>query len=99
MNVFCDTGGSGFPIFVSPAAKTLTVGKTVAPFALNDGEALKLRVFLDKGMVEVFANDRQAVVAAHAHDPAQVGIGVFSRDGVAVVEEVRGWKMKSIYSR
>jgi len=36
--------------------------KTVeAPFALRKGETLKLRVFMDKPMLEVFANDRQCV--------------------------------------
>ena len=32
-----------------------------APFALAEGETLKLRVFLDGPMIEVFANDRQCV--------------------------------------
>jgi sucrose-6-phosphate hydrolase SacC (GH32 family) len=32
-----------------------------APLALRPGEPLKLRVFVDKSMVEVFANDRQCV--------------------------------------
>jgi beta-fructofuranosidase len=38
--------------------------KTVeaAPFRLKDGERLKLRVFVDKSVVEVFANSRQAVM-------------------------------------
>ena len=32
-----------------------------APFDLKPGEPLKLRVFLDKPMLEVFANDRQCI--------------------------------------
>ncbi|MHC4338372.1 MAG: GH32 C-terminal domain-containing protein [Planctomycetota bacterium] len=32
-----------------------------APFELKKGEPLRLRVFLDKPMLEVFANDRQAI--------------------------------------
>ncbi|MBK8975749.1 MAG: GH32 C-terminal domain-containing protein [Planctomycetes bacterium] len=32
------------------------------PFALRPGEPLQLRVFVDRSVVEVFANDRQAVV-------------------------------------
>ncbi len=32
-----------------------------APFELQDGERLKLRVFVDKSVVEVFANGRQAI--------------------------------------
>ncbi|MDA1122597.1 MAG: glycoside hydrolase family 32 protein, partial [Bacteroidetes bacterium] len=38
-------------------------GKTIdsGPFELGDGEALVLRVFIDGGIVEVYANDRQAL--------------------------------------
>lgn len=32
-----------------------------APFALKSGELLKLRVFVDQSVVEVYANDRQAI--------------------------------------
>lgn len=32
-----------------------------APFALRPGEPLRLRIFLDKSMLEVFANDRQCL--------------------------------------
>ena len=32
------------------------------PLELNPGEPLKLRVFIDKSVVEIFANDRQAVM-------------------------------------
>ena len=37
------------------------VGAVEAPFALRAGETLRLRVFLDKPMLEVFANGRQCV--------------------------------------
>ena len=33
----------------------------VAPLELEDGEPLKLRMFIDKSVVEVFANGRQCV--------------------------------------
>jgi hypothetical protein len=44
----------------SAERKTLSVGSVGAPFELKDGEALTWRVFIDKNLVEVFANDRQA---------------------------------------
>jgi lysophospholipase L1-like esterase len=46
----------------SAERKTLSVGSVGAPFELKDGEALTWRVFIDKNLVEVFANDRQADV-------------------------------------
>jgi len=32
-----------------------------APFELEDGETLKLRIFIDKSVLEVFANGRQCI--------------------------------------
>ncbi len=32
-----------------------------APFELRDGEPMKLRVFVDKSIVEIYANDRQVI--------------------------------------
>jgi hypothetical protein len=46
----------------------------------------------------VFANDRQAAVAAHKYEPGNVGVSLFSKGGDVVVKEVKGWKMKSIYA-
>lgn len=49
---------------VFDASKSGKEGRPVvehAPFVLNDGEPLKLRIFIDKCVVELFANDRQAI--------------------------------------
>ena len=36
--------------------------KEEAPFSLADGETLDLDIFVDKSVVEVYANERQAIV-------------------------------------
>lgn len=36
-------------------------GKESAPLVLKEGEALMLDIFVDKSVVEVFANERQAI--------------------------------------
>ena len=65
LDVLCDKNGeNGLRVAVLPESKTLRVGKVNAPFELKEGEDLTLRVFIDKNLVEVFANDRQAAVAA-----------------------------------
>jgi sucrose-6-phosphate hydrolase SacC (GH32 family) len=97
VNVFCAANGTGFPITIQAESKKLAIGKIAAPFELKPGEALNLRVFLDKGMVEVFANDRQAVVYMQPHNADDVGVSLFSKDGDIAVKNVRSWKMKSIY--
>jgi len=65
-----------------------------APFELKPGEPLKLRVFVDKSVVEVFANDRQAI-ARHIY-PARadsVGVRLFSNGSAAKVPTVEAWEM------
>jgi sucrose-6-phosphate hydrolase SacC (GH32 family) len=59
-------------------------------------EDLALRAFLDKNMIGVFANDRQAAAAPYKYAPENLGVSLFSKGGDAVVKEVKGWKMKSI---
>jgi len=67
------------------------------PFAAPAGEPVILRVFLDKNMIEVFANDQQAAVASHRYTPGNLGVRLISRGGDAVGRQVSAWKMRSIY--
>ena len=97
VSVFCDKDGNGFPITFKPESKVLTMGEISPPFALKKNEDLNLRIFLDKGMVEVFVNDRQAAAYMQNHDKENAGISLFSRDG-NITATVNGWKMKSIYA-
>jgi beta-fructofuranosidase len=65
-----------------------------APFALRPGEALRLRVLVDKSFVEVFANDRQAVVRRiYPSRPDSLGVSLFSRGGDARVRSLTAWDM------
>jgi len=80
VQVYCDRDGNGgFPITVEPENKTLAIGDMKVPFELKTDENLELRVFLDKNMIEVFANDRQAAVAPHKYAPENLGVSIFSK--------------------
>ena len=99
IQVYCDMEGNrGFPITFEPGKKTLTLGETRVPFELKPAENLKLRVFLDKSIIEVFINDRQAALAPHHYAPENLGITLFSQGGAVLVPEVKGWKLRSIYA-
>jgi beta-fructofuranosidase len=99
LDVLCDKNGeNGVRVAYLPASKTLRVGTVNASFELKQGEDLTLRVFVDKNLVEVFANDRQAAVAAIKYAPENLGVSLFSKGGDVVVKEIKGWKMKSIYA-
>ncbi len=100
LDVLCDKNGeNGLRVAVMAESKTLRVGNVRAPFVLKEGEDLTLRVFIDKNLVEVFANDRQAAVAATGkYVPENLGVRLFSSGGDVVVKQLKCWKMKSIYT-
>lgn len=76
----------------------LTVGSATAPFRLAANENLELRIFVDKNLVEVFANDRQAVVYAHRHIRSEPGVRVEAEGAVARIEQASMWRIRSIYT-
>jgi len=64
------------------------------PFELKGGEALKLRVFVDKSVVEVFANDRQAVMRRiYPSRKDSVSVVLFSKGGSVKVPVIEAWDM------
>lgn len=65
-----------------------------APLDLKAGETLRLRVFVDKPIVEVFANNRQAIcrrVYPSCRD--SLGVVLFAQGGKAEFSRVRAWEM------
>ncbi len=99
VKILCDQDNQkGLDVVVNPEAKTLQVGATVAPLELKDGEEIQLRIFIDRSVIEVFANDRQAVVWQHVYQAEDLGVCLFSEGGAMEVSEVKRWQMKSISS-
>lgn len=66
--------------------------------ALRAGERLKLHVFLDGSVVEVFANDRACLAERiYPTRPDSLGIELFTEGGTATVERLDVWEMASIW--
>jgi beta-fructofuranosidase len=64
------------------------------PFELAPEESLQLRIFIDQSVVEVFANERQAVMRRiYPTREDSVGVSVFSRGAAATVRSAQAWKM------
>jgi len=86
----------GKTLNVNTERSSLGFGKKVvetAPLVLADNEQLKLRIFLDRSIVEVFANDKQAI--ARPIYPTLDGtiVKLFSKGGDAKVISVKAWEM------
>lgn len=67
-----------------------------APLELGEGEALTLRVFVDKTVVEVYANDKQAICRRVYPSSPNDALGVSLWNGGAAdvtVKSVRAWEM------
>jgi len=98
VKVLCDKdGNNGFTIASGKERKNLSVGYIKPPFELKEGEDLTLRIFIDKHLIEVFANDRQAALAWHEYDPQDLQVSLFSKGGDLKVKSVSAWQMKSCY--
>lgn len=65
-----------------------------APLALQPGEPLQLRVFVDRSVVEIFANDRQAISRRiYPARPDPRVLGLFATGGTASFTAVKAWEM------
>jgi beta-fructofuranosidase len=68
-----------------------------APLQLAENERLKLRIFLDRSILQVFANDRSAITARCYPDPESTGIRLFASGGQAQLESLDVWQMNPIW--
>jgi beta-fructofuranosidase len=65
------------------------------PFALDPGQPLTLRVFVDKSIVEVFANGRQAVTRRmYPSRPDSLGVALFATGGPATLTSLQAWDLE-----
>lgn len=95
VRVLCDKdNGKGLDVVVEPATQSLHLGDIIAPLELKSGNDIQLRIFIDHSVVEVFANERQAMAKQHTYEAGDVGVCLFSEGGEMAVSEIRGWQMK-----
>ena len=69
-----------------------------APVYLKKGEPLRLRVFVDRSVVEVFVNGKQCVaVRVYPTREDSVGVALRSQGRNAELKSLDAWKMQNIY--
>jgi sucrose-6-phosphate hydrolase SacC (GH32 family) len=65
-----------------------------APFTLKSGEKVHLRIFLDKSMLEVFANGRQCITQViYPTLKDAIHLQVFADDAPIKVENLKAWQL------
>ena len=98
LQLFADDTHEGLPIMIRPETGTLRLGTTEAPFAVADlpaGEDLELRIFIDKYLVEVFANECLAVVGAAMNYRSANGLHVYTYGAPTTIRKVEIWKLRA----
>jgi len=81
---------------LSPAVAART--PEIGPLYLKDGEPLRLRIFIDRSIIEVFANGRQCLtLRAYPTLKDSTGVSVFARGGDAKIVSLVAHQMKSIW--
>ncbi len=69
-----------------------------APFLLEAGEPLQLRVFIDRSVVEVFANGKQCVaVRVYPGREDSAGVSLRAQGSAAKLRSLDAWQMRSVY--
>jgi beta-fructofuranosidase len=70
----------------------------IAPVDIPPDEPFKLRVFIDRSIVEVFVNGRQCVaLRVHPSRADSVGVSLQAQGQDAELRSLKAWPMKSIY--
>jgi beta-fructofuranosidase len=71
----------------------------IAPLEIESGNTLRLRVFLDQSILEVFANDRLCLTnRIYPTRADSVGVAVFAHGGTAMIESIDAWDMERVNS-
>ena len=83
---------------ISYDGRTLVVGDKQAEVDLMDGvDTLNLRVFIDKTLVEVFANDWVVFSNHVGASSTDMGVEVFAEGGEANLKSLDIWQMKFVW--
>ena len=84
--------------YSSTAPDVLSRAPETAPVLLGEGELLELRVFVDRSVVEVFANGRQCLaVRVYPERADSTGVSLRAQGSAALLRSLDAWQMNSIW--
>jgi len=99
IHLFATEKDQGLPILIRPETATIRVGKTEAPFNISDlpkGEDLTLHIFIDKYLVEVFVNDRQALLASYMDWEKSNTLMGYSFSAPTIFKKIEMWPLTPV---
>ena len=98
LRVRCSEAGEG-GVVLRCDGKSLNVAGTEVPDVFGgERKILKLHVFLDRSVMEVFINDgRKAVTRVIYPGEDDVNIAIFAEDGDLTLKSIDVWEMKPIW--
>ena len=94
--LFADDKNPGIPVIIKPETGTLRLGDKESPFSVDmlpTGEDVELRIFVDKYLIEVFINNRQAMIATHMDWQDSKGLRAYSFGAPTSIKEVTIWPL------
>ena len=101
--LFSNENLGGLPVLIRPESGTISIGDTEAPFSVSnlpEGEDIEIRIFIDKYLIEVFINERQAVLTAfldYKYSGFDFNVYAFAGRGEKTmkIRKIEIWKLKA----
>jgi beta-fructofuranosidase len=84
----------------SSSVRTDLISRTpeIGPLDIAEDEPLRLRIFVDRSIVEVFANGIQALtLRAYPDRDDSTGVSLFARGGEAKLLSLDAWQMECVW--
>ncbi len=97
--VYYDRGAKRLAVDKSKSSSNQSADRKMqsGPLELAEGEPLRLHIFLDGSVIEIFANDRACLTArVYPEGARSLGLGLFSIGGKAKITSWEAWEMRPI---
>ena len=89
---------STHPITIRYSSGSLNVAGTAVPLMLSDSKTLKLHVFIDKSVLELFINDGvSSVTRVEYPGEEDLAVSVFAENGAVTLKSLDAWEMNPIW--
>ena len=95
--LFSDGKEQGLPFIFRPETGTVRLGNKEAPFDLThlpEHKDIEITIFVDKYVVEVFVNNRQALITSYSKYYEHGNIHGFTIGAPTVIKQIDLWKLR-----